>query len=171
MAVGIDDNEDLTSLRVDARTQERLLDAQRECTFAFTTEEGWPAGVVMSYLYRDGTFWLTAASGRAHVRAARRDPRVTLVVSNAGTDLAGRRMLAVRGRVTVRTDEETKRWFYPAFAHHHAPNDPDAFEQLLDSPNRVVLEVRPVRIAVSHDSTKMPGDGRGGGAGTRSTRK
>ncbi|MBH0119962.1 pyridoxamine 5'-phosphate oxidase family protein [Rhodococcus sp. CX] len=171
MAVGIDDNEDLTSLRVDARTQDLLLDAQRECTFAFATKDGWPAGVVMSYLYRDGAFWLTAAAGRAHVLAAQRDPRVTLVVSNAGTDLPGRRMLAVRGHVAVHTDAETKQWFYPAFAQRHAPGHPEAFRQLLDSPNRVVLEVRPVRIAVSHDSTKMPGDGRGGGTGTRPTRK
>lgn len=171
MAVGIDDNEDLTSLRVDERTQALLLDAQRECTFVFATEEGWPAGVVMSYLHRDGVFWLTAAANRAHVRAAARDPRVTLVVSNAGTDLPGRRMLAIRGHATVHTDADTKKWFYPAFAHHHAPGNPESFQQLLDSPNRVVLEVRPVRIAVSHDSTKMPGDGRGGGTGPRPTRK
>jgi general stress protein 26 len=171
MAVGVDDNEDLTSLRVDAQTQHQLLAAQGECTFAFATEEGWPAGVVMSYLYRDGVFWLTAATGRSHVRAAQRDSRVTLVISNAGTDLPGRRMLAVRGRATVHTDAGTKQWFYPAFAQRHAPDHPEAFQQLLDSPNRVVLEVRPVRIAVSHDSTKMPGDGRGGGTESRPTRK
>ncbi|MEE2034897.1 pyridoxamine 5'-phosphate oxidase family protein [Rhodococcus chondri] len=171
MAVGIDDNEDLRSLHADPQTRHQLLASQSECTFAFATEEGWPAGVVMSYLFHDGIFWLTAAAGRAHVRAAQRDPRVTLVVSNAGTDLPGRRMLAVRGRVTVHTDDCTKQWFYPAFAQRHAPDNSEAFQQLLDSPNRVVLEVRPVRIAVSHDSTKMPGDGRGGGMGPRPTRK
>ncbi|MFE2122232.1 pyridoxamine 5'-phosphate oxidase family protein [Rhodococcus aetherivorans] len=167
MAVGIDDNEDLRALRVDEEGIAELVAAQTECTFAFSTAAGWPAGVVMSYLHHDDRFWLTAAKDRAHVRAAMRESRVTLVISNAGTGLPGRRMLAVRGRVTVHADAETKRWFYAAFAQRHAPTDPAAFQRLLDSPNRVVLEVRPVRIAVSHDSTRMPGDGRGGSLGPR----
>jgi hypothetical protein len=44
------------------------------------------------------------------------------------------------------------------------PADPAAFARLLDSPKRLVIEVRPVAIAVSHDSRKMPGNGRGGAA-------
>lgn len=171
MGVGVDDNEDLRTLRVDERGVTELLESQTECTFAFTTSAGWPAGVVMSYLYHGGRFWLTAARERAHSRAAKRESRVTLVISNAGTELPGRRMLAVRGLVTVHDDVATRQWFYPAFARRHAPNDPAAFQRLLDSPNRVVLEVRPVRIAVSHDSTKMPGDGRGGSLGPRPTKE
>lgn len=168
MTVGVDDNEDLSSLRLDGEGLGELLESQTECTFTFATADGWPAGVVMSFLHRDGTFWLTAADGRAHVRAARRDPRVTLVVSNSGTDLPGRRMLAVRGHATVHDDEATKSWFYPEFARRLAPTDPEAFRRLLDSPNRVVLRVQTVRVAVSHDSTRMPGDGRGGRAPTDS---
>lgn len=159
--LGIDDNEDLRSARVGLDGQRELFAAQTECTFTFTTAAGWPAGVVMSYLY-DDRFWLTAATGRAHVRAVQRDPRVSLVISNAGTSLPGRRMLAVRGHAHVLTDRTTKDWFYPRFAERLAPGDPDAFVRLLDSDNRVVLAVDPVRIAVSHDSTKMAGDGRGG---------
>ena len=44
------------------------------------------------------------------------------------------------------------------------PADPAPSARLLDSPKRVVVEVRPVAIAVSHDSRKMPGNGRGGPA-------
>lgn len=160
--VGVDDIEDLRGLQVDDSGIAELLAAQTECTFSFCTAEGWPAGVVMSYLYRDGRFWLTAVAQRTHVRAVQRDPRVTLVVSSAGTSLPGRRMAAIRGQAVVHTDPQTKDWFLPAFVRQHAPKDPAAFQRLLDSPNRVVLEVVPVRIAVSHDSTKMPGDGRGG---------
>ncbi|WP_072690512.1 pyridoxamine 5'-phosphate oxidase family protein [Rhodococcus marinonascens] len=160
--LGVDDNEDLRSARVDPRGMRELLGAQTECTFSFTTEKGWPAGVVMSFLHHDGTFWLTAAADRSHARAAACDPRVTLVISNAGTALPGRRMLAVRGRATVHTDRATKDWFYPAFSARLAPGDPASFARLLDSENRVVIEVDPVRVAVSHDSTKMAGDGRGG---------
>ena len=160
--VGIDDIEDLRSLRLDSGDRHELLAAQSECTFTFTTAAGWPAGVIMSYLYEKDRFWLTAVRGRAHAEALTRDPRVTIVVSNAGTSLAGRRMLAVRGVGRVRDDETIKRWFLPRFAARLAPADPDRMVRLLDSPKRVVFEVRPVEIAVSHDSRKMPGDGRGG---------
>nr|WP_238424065.1 hypothetical protein [Rhodococcus ruber] len=44
MAVGIDDNEDLRTLRVDEDGIAELVAAQTECTFAFTTAAGWPAG-------------------------------------------------------------------------------------------------------------------------------
>ncbi|OAK56376.1 pyridoxamine 5'-phosphate oxidase family protein [Rhodococcoides kyotonense] len=160
--VGIDDNENLESVRASETGRAELIAAQTECTFAFTTEAGWPAGVVMSYLFTRDRFWLTAAAGRAHVRGAVRDPRVTLVISNAGTALPGRRMVSIRGTATVHREASVKSWFYSVFAQHLAPDDPDAFAALLDSPERVVLEVEPVRVAVSHDSTKMPGDGRGG---------
>lgn len=160
--VGIDDIEDLRSLRLDADDRRELLTTQSECTFVFTTAEGWPAGVVMSFLYEEGRFWLTAVRGRAHAEAIGQDPRVTLVVSNSGTALPGRRMLAVRGIALRRDDEETKRRMLPRLAAKLAPGDPGAMVRLLDSPNRVIFEVHPVKIAVSHDSRKMPGDGRGG---------
>lgn len=160
--VGIDDNENLESVRATAEGRSTLIATQTECTFAFTTEAGWPAGVVMSYLFTRDRFWVTAAAGRAHVRGAVRDPRVSLVISNAGTPLPGRQMLSIRGTATVHTEDKVKSWFYPEFARHLAPGDPDSFAALLNSPNRVVIEVEAVRVAVSHDSTKMPGDGRGG---------
>jgi hypothetical protein len=159
--IGVDDLEDLQTLLLDAGDQRELLTDQSECTFTFSSPEGWAAGVIMSFLYEKDRFWLTAVRGRAHAEAIRADPRVTIVVSSAGTDLPGRRMLAVRGLAFLRTDEEVKRWFLPRFAAKLAPGDPDAMVRLLDSPKRVVFEVRPVRIAVSHDSRKMPGDGRG----------
>jgi general stress protein 26 len=159
---GIDDLEDLRALRLDDQGRQELLDTATECVFTFANPVGWPSGVVMSFLYADGRLWLTAVAGRAHAEAIKRDPRVTVIVSNAGTQLAGRRMVALRGVAFLHADEETKRWFLPRFARKLAPDDPDAFVRLLDSPERVVVEVRPVQVTASHDSRKMPGDGRGG---------
>ena len=159
--VGVDDLEDLRTLRLDAEDRGELLDAQGECTFVFS-RGGWPSGVVMSFIYAEGRFWLTAVTGRAHADALAADPRVTVVVSNRGTDLPGRRMVAVRGVAVVHTDEQTKRWFLPRFAAKHAPGDPDAFVRLLDSPKRLVIEVHPIEVTASHDSRKLAGDGRGG---------
>jgi hypothetical protein len=160
--VGVEDLEKLQTLRLDTQDRAELLRVATECTFVFAGGNGWASGVIMSFVYLDGRFWLTAVGDRAHARAVLDDPRVTLVVTNAGTGLSGRRMLAVRGVAFVHRDEETKRFFFPAFTQKLAPKDPAAFERLLDSPQRVVIEVRPVAIAVSHDSRKLPGDGRGG---------
>jgi Pyridoxamine 5'-phosphate oxidase len=159
---GIDDLEDLHALRLDDQGRQELLDIATECVFTFANPVGWPSGVVMSFLYADGCLWLTAVAGRAHAEAIKRDPRVTVVVSNAGTRLPGRRMVALRGVAFLHADEQTKRWFLPRFARKLAPADPEAFVRLLDSPERVVVEVRPVQVTASHDSRKMPGDGRGG---------
>jgi general stress protein 26 len=159
--LGVDDLEALQEARLGTDAQRELLAAQTECTFSFVDPDGWPGAVVMSYLLHQHTFWLTAVEGRAHTRALAHEPRVTVVVSNAGTELPGRRMLAVRGRATVHRDADTKDWFLRAFAARHQPHDPAAFIRLLDSPGRVVFEVRPTAVAASHDSRKIAGDGRG----------
>lgn len=160
--VGIDDLENLRSLRMDGESRKELLDTATECVFVHSGPDGWPAGVVMSFLFADGKFWLTAVAGRSHADALEGDPRVTIVVSSQGTALPGRRMVAVRGLAAVHSDRETKDWFLPRFAAKLGPADPAEFIRLLDSPKRLVFEVTPVKVAASHDSRKMPGDGRGG---------
>ena len=159
---GTDDLEDLRGLRLDSAKQAELLEAQTECTVVFTNEDGWASGVVMTYLHLENCFWLTTVEGRAQVRGIAHDPRISLVFSNAGTSLSGRRMLSVRGTAVIHRDEVMKQRILKAFAERHQPQAPEKFLSLLDSPKRLVLQVFPTGIAVSHDSTRMPGDGRGG---------
>jgi general stress protein 26 len=163
---GQDDLEDLRGLRLGKDGQAELLDAQTECTFIFTNQDGWVSGVVMTYLQYDGSFWVTAVDGRVHVRGVEKDPRVSMVISNAGTGLAGRRMVSLRGTAIIHRDAEMKAAILDRFAHRHQPEDPEAFVRLLDSPHRVVIQFHPTAVAVSHDSTRMPGNGRGGSGGT-----
>ena len=54
--------EDVTVFGLDADDEAEMLDAQNECTFIWSNKEGWPVGVIMSYVFRDGKFWLTASS-------------------------------------------------------------------------------------------------------------
>lgn len=159
--LGVDDLEQLKGTHLGKADQAELLTAQTECTFIFSNEEGWPSGVVMSFIVVDGAFWLTAVEGRAHVRALAADNRVSIVVSSAGSGLAGRRMLSIRGEATVHRDDETKQWFLDQFTGALQPADPVAWRKLLDSPNRVVFEVQPTAVAVSHDQRKIAGNGRG----------
>ena len=158
---GVDNIEDLRGVGLGRDGQAELIAAQTECTFVFTNEHGWPSGVVMSYIELNGSFWVTAVEGRGHVRGVEKDPRVSMVVSNAGTGLAGRRMLSMRGTAVIHRDPATKATFLEAFAARHQPDDPASFIRLLDSSNRVVIEFHPTAVAVSHDSTKLPGNGRG----------
>jgi general stress protein 26 len=158
---GVDNLEDLKPLKLDADGKAQLLESQTECTFVFAAASGWPRGVVMSFMHHGDSFWFTATTDRAHVRALSEDPRVSLVISSTGTGSTGRQMLAIRGVAILHPDRESKDWFFPKFAQRLAPKDPEAFIRLLDSPNRVVIEVRQVAVSASHDSRKMAGDGRG----------
>ncbi|MDI2027771.1 pyridoxamine 5'-phosphate oxidase family protein [Saccharopolyspora sp. TS4A08] len=162
--MGIDDLENLRSVRGSSDDIDELIQAQTEAVVSFTSDTGWASGVVMSYVRHDGAFWVTAVSDRAHAKAFRRDPRISLVISATGTPLAGRRMVSVRCLAHAHVDEVTRHWFYRALGERISVEDPDAFFSLLDSENRAVFELRPVRVAVSHDSRKLPGDGRGGSA-------
>lgn len=135
-----------------------LLDSQRQCVLTFLDAAGWPRAVVLSYLHHGGRFWLTAVEQRGHVRAVRADPRVSVVVERHDD---GRQMCAQRGRAIVHEDPGTKSWFYPAFAAVHAPATAATFAHHLDTPGRVVIEIDPVGSPVTHDSRKLPGDGRG----------
>jgi general stress protein 26 len=159
--LGVDDLENLKGTNLDRADQDELLKAQTECTVVFLDAEGWPRGVIMSFIVVNGKFWLTAVEGRAQVKGLDRDKRVSLVVSSAGSGLPGRRMLSVLGEATVHRDDATLQWFLDQFTSRLQPDDPVSWRKLLNSPNRVVFEVQPTRVAVSHDQRKIAGNGRG----------
>jgi general stress protein 26 len=142
---------------LDAADREALLTTAGECVFNWSTKDGWPVGVIMSFLWRDGKLWLTAGAHRHRIEAIRRDPRVSVVVTSTGTKLGPSKTITVKGRVRVCEDAETKRWFYPALASMIQRGDPAqsrAFAEFLDSPLRVILEVTPEKW-ITYDGAKM----------------
>ena len=152
-----EDYEDVTVYGLDADVEERLLLAHNECTFIWSNKEGWPVGVIMSYIWRRGRFWLTASSQRARISAVRRDPRVCIVVTSTGSPLPRNKAVTWKGRCTVHESREVKNWFYPDFATALRGDDPakrDPFIEFLDSPRRVVLEVEPTQ-RIGYDGAKM----------------
>ncbi len=145
---------------IDPEVQEQMLTEQNECTFMWRTRDSWPIGMIMSYVWRDGRFWLTATSQRARVPAIRRDDRVSVAISSVGTTLGPAKGLTVKGRCAIREDPQTKAWFYPALAAAVIPgieSAQQAFVKMLDSPNRVIFEVAPEK-EFSFDATKMMED-------------
>lgn len=161
MQVGERDLEDLSQARLDITAQRELLETQTECTLIFSGDDGEPTGSVLSFAVKDGTFWFTSVKGRAQVRGITRNPEASVVVSNAGTDLPGRRMLSLRGTATIHDDPTAIEPILEVLAERLAPTGKDAFLALLRSPKRVIIEFQPTRVVASHDSRRMAGDGRG----------
>lgn len=150
--------EDVSIYDLDADVEEDLLSAHNECTFIWANKEGWPVGVIMSYVWRDGRFWLTASSQRARIHAVRRDPRVSIVVTSTGSPLPRNKAITWKGTCTVHDDNpEVKAWFYPALAATVRAGDEAGqatFVKFLDSPRRVILEVEPTQ-RIGYDGAKM----------------
>ena len=149
--------EDVRGHTLDSQDEAQLLTLQTECTFIWSNQHGHPVGVIMNYIFRSGSFWLTASDLRKRISAVRRDPRVSLAISSKGSGIQARRSLTYKGHCTVRTDDETKAWFYPEFATAMRPGEPEraqAFRTQLDSAHRVVLEVRP-EDRIGFDGDKM----------------
>ncbi|MFV0463905.1 MAG: pyridoxamine 5'-phosphate oxidase family protein [Nostocoides sp.] len=148
--------ESLHHARLSQPDRSLLLIDQHECTFVFATPDGWPCGVVMNYLYRADQFLLTSVQDRPQVAALVHDPRVSIVVSSAGTTLPNRQMLSFRGRATVlRSQAEVQPWldvFADAWA---AERHRDLFRRQLDSANRVVIKVDQLVRSASYDHRRV----------------
>ena len=54
--------EEVGDYALDEALQDELLTSQNECAFVWGTKDHWPVGVMMSYVWRDGRFWLTAST-------------------------------------------------------------------------------------------------------------
>ena len=138
--------EDVTLYKLSAEREQELLDKQIECNFIWTNKEGHGLGVIMNYVARDGSIWLTATSQRARIKALRRDPRASVVISSMGTDMGPGKQITYKGKVIIHEDQATKDWFYPAMAEIISPYPaptPEAALAHLDTPLRVILQLVP----------------------------
>jgi general stress protein 26 len=142
---------------LEAEDQEALIQAQNECTFMWSTREGWPVGVIMSYVYEHGCFWLSVSSLRVRVQAVQRDPRVSISITSKGADHPAGRSLTLKGHCEVLRDRATIDWFLRRLAESLRPGDAEAqalFVKLNDTPNRRVLKVTP-QVRIGYDGQKM----------------
>jgi general stress protein 26 len=137
--------EDLTECGLSPDLEQELLNTCRNCVFMWTNSKAEPFGVVMSYLPKDGKLWLTAASRRKRIPALRRNPRASICVWGAGTELGSGRTITYKGNCIIHDDRQTKDWFYPEFARYLRGDTPQAevFRNFLDSPDRVIIEFTP----------------------------
>lgn len=150
------DYEDLSGMQLDPGALGALVEAGGECVFGWTTSDGYPVGVVVAYVWRDGRFWTTCAQRRKRVAALRARPQSSIVVNRGG------KTASFKGESVVHAPgdpgfEELTRWFYPALARlDDDPDDPyrRSFAKFLDSPHRVVIETE-ARLVVAFDTAKF----------------
>ena len=151
--------EDVTKYDLDEADEHELLLAHNECTFIWSNKQGWPVGVIMSNIWRNGRFWITGSEQRARFAAVKRDPRVCVVVTSTGSPIPRGKAITWKGMATLHNDQATKDWFYPELS---AALNPDAerakwFQQFLDSPRRVIMEIEPTQ-RIGYDGAKMGKD-------------
>jgi general stress protein 26 len=110
-------------------------------------------------VWRHGKFWLTASGQRKRIAAVRRDPRVCIVVTSTGSPLPKNQTVTWKGMCTVHEDQATKDWFYPELSNalNTDPERAKFFQQFLDSPRRVILEIEPTQ-RIGYDGHKMGKD-------------
>ncbi len=150
-------SENLDECGLDDSALAQLLTEQNECTFMWVTKAGLPFGVIMSYFWRDGSFWLTSAEKRVRVAAIRRTGHAALVVTSKGTSLGTGKTASFRGRCTVHDDRSMLDWMLPELARVLRPDSEEgaaAMLEHLDTPNRVVLQLTP-EYQLDFDSRKM----------------
>ena len=149
--------DDVTQYPLDDDLREEILRKQIECTFIWGPKNHWAVGVLMTYIWKDGRFWVSATSQRARIAAIKRDPRVSITVSSHGTDIGPAKGITAKGRAIIHTDRETLDWYLPACAAINIPTPgklQDAFAQMMDTEKRVVIEVVPEKW-ITFDATKM----------------
>ena len=78
------DYEDLSAMRLEDSALEAMLAGGGECIFNWTTREGYPVGVVVSFVYHEGKFFTTCAERRKRVPALRARPQSGVVINHEG---------------------------------------------------------------------------------------
>lgn len=150
------DYEDLTSMRLDDDALSALVGPGGECIFNWTARDGYPVGVVVAYVYRDGKFWTTCAARRKRVPALRARPQSGIIINRNG------KTASYKGDSIVHAPgdegfEELKEWFYATLSGLQMHRDDDyrrAFAKFLDSPHRVIVETE-ARLVVAFDTMKF----------------
>jgi len=140
--------------------QEKLLMAADECVMSWSTDEGWPMAINHIFLWHEGRIWTSTSGLKLRVKALRKRPVSCIVVSGMGNEVGAERSVSIKTRVRIHDDRKTKDWFYGAIAAKENPDNPDmaqAFINLLDSPNRVILEHEPVKF-ISYDGIAVRDD-------------
>jgi general stress protein 26 len=143
--------EDASGFVLTEQQRERLLAGQIECTFCWTNRDGHPIGITQAFIHVGGVFWMLSEQSRARVRAVRRDPRTSLVITAFGKS----KSLSYKGVTEVVEDRDTVMWVLREIVRRYDPDDEQAQEAhaaAADSPGRVALKFIPHKVTNAFDA-------------------
>jgi hypothetical protein len=148
--------DDVSVFALSNEREETLLNKQTECCLMWTTSAGDPVGVFMNFVWANGSFWLTATKQRQRIKAYAKRPRGAIAITSRGTDIGTSQAVTYKGDIVLHDDPEVKAWLYRALAARVRPESEErqrAFIEHLDTPMRVVIELKPeVRIGFDAES-------------------
>lgn len=143
--------EDVSAFVLTEERRARILAEQIECTFCWSNRDGHPIGITQAFYYHDGVFWMASEASRARVRAVRRDPRTSVVVSAVGKS----KSLSYKGTAEIIDDRETVLWVVREIVRRYDPDDEQAqraHAEAADSPGRVALKFTPDKVTNAFDA-------------------
>jgi hypothetical protein len=152
----ISDYEDFSQLALTSAQLAELVGEAGQCVFSWSTRDGSPLGVVMAYVYRDGSFWLNCTAHRKRIAALRARPNSGLVLNKDD------RMATFKGQSIIHSAadgdwDQVKGWFYAALSGaDRQPDDPVSLclQRFLDGKNQVIIQVR-ASLVLSFDFGKF----------------
>ena len=151
------DYEDLTSMQLDADALAALVEPGGECIFNWTNSQGYPVGVVVAYVWRDGRFWTTCADRRKRVPALKQRPQSGIVINRGG------KTASYKGDSIVHANgdpgfDELKELVLPtrcrASRRTRTTTTARRSSKFLDSPHRVIIETE-ANLVVAFDTVKF----------------
>ena len=143
----LEDYEDISVYTIEDERRETLLGRGSECAVVWSTREGWPVGVMHSYIWRHSSFWVTCTQQRKRVPALRQRPQSSIIVAfDDAQTLTAKTLATVHEPGNAHAE-----WFYAALAELMLPGQPpevqqagvDGFVKRLESDDRVILEFQP----------------------------
>jgi len=154
----VDNYADVTVYALTDEREEMLVKKQTECTFMWTNSQAEPVGVIMNFVWRKGSIWLTATKQRARISAIRARPRVAVAITSRGTNIGISQAITYKGTAVLHEDAETNAWMNTELANAVRPagsTEAASFAQhLANSPGRLAIEVIPDK-KISFDSYSL----------------
>jgi hypothetical protein len=154
----LDNYDDVSVYGIDEARREALLARYHECSVVWSTQDGWPVGVMHIYVWAKGRFWVTCTGERKRVPALRARPRSSIIVAfDSEQTVTAKSIATVHDHGSVHHE-----WFYRALAEKVLPGQPamiqeagpEAWIERLDSPGRAVIEFHPQKW-ISFDGRKV----------------
>ena len=150
------DYEDLTSMQLDPDALAALVEPGGECIFNWTNSQGYPVGVVVADVWRDGKFWTTCADRPKRVPALKKRPQSGVVINRGGKTafVQGRFDRARQRRSRLRRAEGMVDSTLSGVTSSPDDEYRQAFSKFLDSPHRVIIETE-ANLVVAFDTVKF----------------